>query len=74
MKKYVNGKIVEMTEADISKRESRISCRPNARKNTSDYEARVKELESTVAELLDQIKEEEAPEVVEEETVASEEA
>ena len=58
MKKYVNGKIVEMTEADIAKRESRINNRPNARRNAFDYEAKVKELESTVAELLAQIKEE----------------
>lgn len=64
MKKYVNGKIIEMTKADISKRESRISRRSNARKNASDYEARVKELENTVAELLTQIKKEEAPEAV----------
>lgn len=58
MKKYVNGKIVEMTEADIAKRESRIGHRPNSRKDASDYETRVKELENTVAELLAQIKEE----------------
>lgn len=58
MKRYINGKIIEMTEADIAKRESRISHRPNFRKNASDYEARVKELENTVAELLAQIKEE----------------
>lgn len=73
MKKYVNGKIVEMTEADIVKREARTNRRPNARKNASDYEARVKELESTVAELLAQIKKEEAPEVVKEEAIAPEE-
>ena len=71
MKKYVNGKIVEMTEADIAKRESRINHRPNSHKNTSDYEARVKELENTVTELLAQIKEE-VPEVAEE-TVPAEE-
>lgn len=73
MKKYVNGKIVEMTEADIAKRETRANRRPNAHKNTSNYEKRVKELESTVAELLAQIKEE-APEVIKEETVAPKEA
>lgn len=74
MKRYVNGKIVEMTEADVAKRKSRIGNRPNSRKNASDYEARVKELENTVAGLLAQIKEEEAPEVAEEETDAAEEA
>lgn len=73
MKKYVNGKIVEMTEADIAKRESRISHRSNSRKSASDYETRVKELENTVAELLSQIKEEEAPKFAAEETVAPEE-
>lgn len=54
MKKYVNGKIVEMTEADIAKRETRTNHRHNARKNIPDYEARVKELENVVAELLAQ--------------------
>ena len=52
MKKYVNGKVVEMTEADIAKREARANRRPNARKNATDYEARVRELETIVAELL----------------------
>lgn len=52
MNKYINGKIIKMTEVDIAKRESRINNRPNARKNASDYEARVKELENIVAELL----------------------
>lgn len=74
MKKYVNGKIVEMAEADIAKREARANRRPNAHKNTPDYEKRVKELESTVAELLAQIKKEEAPEVIKEETAAPKEA
>lgn len=66
MNKYINGKIVEMTDADIAKKESRINHRPNSRKNASEYETRVKKLEATVAELLAQIKEKEAPEVVEE--------
>ena len=54
MKKYINGKIVEMTETDITKRKSRAKNRPNARKNTSDYEVRIKELEDVVAKLLAQ--------------------
>ena len=62
MKKYVNGKIVEMTEEDINKRNSRIANRPNSRKDTSKYEARVKELEDTVAKLLAQQSAEEAKE------------
>lgn len=74
MKKYVNGKIVEMTEADIVKREARANRRLNAHKNASDYEKRVKELENTIAELLAQIKKEEGPEVVKEEAAAPKEA
>lgn len=62
MKKYVNGKIVEMTEADITKRKSRANNRPNARKNASDYEVRIKELEDVVAKLLAQQNTEEASE------------
>lgn len=72
MKKYVNGKIMEMTESDVAKRESRIGSRPNAHKNTSDYEKRVKELEDTVAVLLAQIKE--VPEAAEEELTTDKEA
>lgn len=58
MNKYVNGKLYEMTEADIAKRNACANHRPNTHENASDYEARVKELENTVAELLAQIKEE----------------
>ena len=57
MKKYVNGKIVEMTEADIARRESHISRRPNFRKDAFNYEARVKELETTVTVLLEKLNE-----------------
>lgn len=59
MKKYVNGKIVEMTETDIEKRKARISNRPNARKSTPDQEQRIKELEATVATLLTKLNESE---------------
>ena len=59
MKKYVNGKIVEMTETDIEKRKARISNRLNARKNTPDQEQRIKELEATVATLLTKLNESE---------------
>lgn len=59
MKKYVNGKIVEMTEADVVKRESRIGNKPNARKNASDYESRIKELENTISTLLSKLPQEE---------------
>jgi uncharacterized protein YceH (UPF0502 family) len=62
MKKYVNGKLYEMTAEDIAKRNARANHRPNARKNTSDYEARVKELENTVAVLLEKLNEKPAEE------------
>lgn len=52
MNKYVNGKLIKMTEEDINKRNSRIANRPNLRKDTSKYEAKVKELEDTVAMLV----------------------
>lgn len=52
MKKYVNGKIIEMTEADIAKRQSRISHRSGSRNNTAAYETKVKELEETISVLL----------------------
>lgn len=48
MRKYVNGKISEMTEEDIVKRKRRFGYRA---KSTSEYEKRVKELETVVAEL-----------------------
>ena len=59
MNKYINGKLVEMTEADIAKREVRANRRPSARKNDSAQEARIKELEHTVATLLAKMPKEE---------------
>lgn len=59
MKKYVNGKIIEMTEADVAKRESRINNRLNARKNASNYESRIKDLENTISTLLSKLPQEE---------------
>ena len=50
MKKYVNGKIVDMTEEDIAKRRARISGKPQ--KDISEYENRIKELENTIAKLI----------------------
>ena len=64
MKKYVNGKIIEMTETDIKKRESRINNRLNSRNRASNYEAKVKELEEVVAKLLAQQNTKEAQEKV----------
>lgn len=51
MRKYVNGKILEITEEDIAKRNRRFGDRTKSRNNTSEYEKRVKELETVVAEL-----------------------
>jgi hypothetical protein len=59
MKKYINGKIVEMTEADIAKREARNHNKSNVRKNASAQEARIKELEQIVSTLLTKLPKEE---------------
>ena len=48
MRKYVNGKLYEMTEEDIAKSKSRF----NRRRSTAEYENRIKELENTVTQLL----------------------
>ena len=50
MKKYVNGKIVEMTEKDIARRNSRI-----AKRNKSSDENKIKTLEETIAELKNKL-------------------
>ena len=55
MKKYVNGKLLDMTSEDINRRNARLNNRPNARSKTSDYEARIKELEVTVETLLNKL-------------------
>lgn len=55
MKKYVNGKILDMTGEDINRRNARLNNRPNARNKASDYEARIKELEATVETLLNKL-------------------
>ena len=51
MKKYVNGKLYDMTEEDIQKRNIRIGQHKNSRKGTSDYERRIAELEKTIETL-----------------------
>ena len=55
MKKYVNGKILEMTEKDIERRNSRIAKTKS--KEASDSQ-RIKELEETVALLMSKLSEE----------------
>ena len=55
MNKYVNGKISEMTEKDIERRNSRISKTKS--KESSDSK-RIKELEETVALLMSKLSDE----------------
>ena len=56
MKKYVNGEIMDMTNEDLNRRNARAKNRPNHHNiNTSDYEARIKELESMVATLVSKL-------------------
>ena len=58
MKKYVNGEIMDMTNEDLNRRNARAKNRPNHHNtNTSDYEARIKELESMVATLVSKLEE-----------------
>ncbi len=52
MKKYVNGKIVDMTEEDIAKAKARTNRYHKPQIDTSDYENRIKELENTIAKLM----------------------
>ena len=59
MKKYVNGKMVEMTEKDIARRKTRKLNR-NSKANNTSNETRIKELEKTVADLLIKLNESEA--------------
>ena len=54
MNKYVNGKLVEITEEDkiaIKARFDKMRSHQKG-KSTSDYEGRIKELENMVTELL----------------------
>lgn len=58
MKKYINGKLYEMTEEDKLKIRERFN---NLRKrdDVSAYERRIKELENAVEQLLSKIEESE---------------
>lgn len=49
MKKYVNGKLVEITDATQGNK--RLGNRFSKQKNVRNYEERIKELENTVLEL-----------------------
>jgi hypothetical protein len=52
MRQFINGKLCEMSEEKIAKMISYFGNNMTPRKNTSDYENRIKELENTVAELM----------------------
>lgn len=49
MKKYVNGKLIEMTKEEFDNRKGRRHVLSN--KNTANYELQIKTLESKIAEL-----------------------
>lgn len=61
MKKYVNGKILEMTEADIERSKARASAH-KARTDSSVYEKRIKDLEQMVEKLVAEKESKENPE------------
>lgn len=63
-KRYINGKYFDINEETTSKLKSRFGRNmPNNRRHNSnrseDYEARIKELENTVATLLTKLSESE---------------
>lgn len=65
MKKYINGKIVDMTEADVARIRAHATKRDEIKPSVAKYENRIKELEATVAALLTKV--ETPTETVEEE-------
>jgi t-SNARE complex subunit (syntaxin) len=74
MRQFINGELREMNEELTSKMKSYFGKYTSSRKNISDYEARVKELESLVAELLAKQSEKEVSEEPVEEVATPEEA
>jgi t-SNARE complex subunit (syntaxin) len=74
MRQFINGELREMNEELTSKMKSYFGKYTSSRKNISDYEARVKELESLVAELLAKQNEKEVSEEPVEEVATPEEA
>ena len=56
MNKYINGKIMPMTEEDKTKIKARSSKIKKNNSQTSDYESRIKELEEALAALIAQTK------------------
>ena len=71
MRQFINGELREMNEELTTKMKSYFGKYTSSRKNISDYEARVKELESLVAELLVKQSEKEISEESVEEIVAA---
>ena len=57
MKKCVNGIVMNMTDADIKRRESRSGNRKNPHNDSEEYEAKIKKLEDSLAEVLAQLNE-----------------
>lgn len=60
MKKFINGRIVEMTETEIAKNKERFKNRGLSNRNKSitstvDTEERIKNLENIIAELVAKI-------------------
>ena len=74
MRQFINGELREMNEELTAKMKSYFGKYTSSRKNISDYEARVKELESLVAELLAKQNEKEVSEEPVEEVATPEEA
>lgn len=52
MRQFINGKLFEISEEKVAKMRSYFGNHMAPRKNASDYENRIKELENTVAELM----------------------
>ena len=62
MKKYKDGKMIDTPKEEAEKLQRRFEKHRAAnRVSTSDYEARIKALEESVAKILSQLNKEEAP-------------
>ena len=59
MKKYVNGKLSEMTEEDKAALKARFDKIRKPKNDISEYENRIEELEAKLAELLNKTPESE---------------
>ena len=59
MNKYVNGKLLEMTEEDKAALKARFDKIRKPKSDISEYEKRIEELEAKLAELLNKTPESE---------------